>query len=629
VQRATIRSPRSAYRLTYQISTVWPVYQHCHSKHASTTKKISGFPPIGRGRSSCRMALPPPLLLQPGHHQRSSPASSGIYQQHQAGYNTVSVGSIDGFYAKYRRTGDGQSPGAAQQPQMAGYASQKQYQGQTQAHWFGSGAQPTNRHISQPSRQLYGDSPTPASPSCHAHVTPALTRDPSLYAAPIPLTTPSQWASGCSPHGQEWYYHPLAYSQPVQVHQPQQPYTLLTHAKGTYQVQNPAGSTSSGSESIKRSTLVAHEPTPHSATAPLVTSSLSSSAGFESVAAVFPATPQIHPGLTLPFCGDHPTRYPSGPSMRDAVPNSSPANGSISWNGVLLPPPAQPEGPWASSAGVSFNSYHPMNTLQFDQSPAPMLDLGRHLPLSVPPHLTPTEVSPTADDFSCHLRPSLAPVNLVVPCQNLNHEVTGSGSDIATNGEPMSPNRRIGPDRSEKTHSRRESRQYLRPAPYTKRKTRPATFEGNIKRLQQRCKRQGADEGALGYLGKIFATGVSMEALMRPLTDEEVENEEFGVGMGRVYTALLKLTNGGESVALRYTCRLCRSDQTWKHSKDALRHLRRNHFDLADVCPIWYVFSHSLTVTDVNALPGECSNQRFYARGELTRHPCKQIKRNA
>jgi hypothetical protein len=509
------------------------------------------------------MALPPVPPLHPGRHRSSSPASSDIYQQHQAGYNTVSVGSIDGFYAKYRRTGDGQSPGVAQQPHMARYASQKQYQGQAQAHWFGSGARPTNAPISQTPQQLYGDSPTPAGHSCHAYAARALTRNPSLYAAPISLTTSSQRASGCNPQGQEWYYHPPAYSQLVRAHQLQQPCTLLTHATGPYQVQKPTGSTRSGSESIEWSTPMARGPI-HSAT----------------------------------------------------------ADESISWNGVL----AQPEGSWASGAGVSFNSYHPMNTLQCNQSPASMLDLGRHFPLSVPPHLTPTEVSPTSGDHSCHLPPFLAPVDLVDSSQNPNPEVARSGSDIATNGGPMSPNRQIGPDR---TYPRRESRHYQCPPPCTQRKTRPAKYEDNLERLQQRCKRQGADEVALGYLGKIFATGVSMEALMRPLTDEEVENEEFGVGMGRVYTALLKLTTRGEGVALRYSCRLCCGDQTWKHSKDALRHLKRNHFDLADVCPNWYVFSHSLTVTDVNVLPGECSNQRFYTRGELTRHPCKQIKRNA
>ena len=107
--------------------------------------------------------------------------------------------------------------------------------------------------------------------------------------------------------------------------------------------------------------------------------------------------------------------------------------------------------------------------------------------------------------------------------------------------------------------------------------------------LQQRCRRQGAGEDVIGFIAKIFPRGVNLEALTRQLTDSEVEALEIGVGAGKAYTAFLAPTNEEEGEAPGYVCRLCHSDQAWKHSKDVLRHLRRDHFGLADVCKKWCV----------------------------------------
>ena len=117
------------------------------------------------------------------------------------------------------------------------------------------------------------------------------------------------------------------------------------------------------------------------------------------------------------------------------------------------------------------------------------------------------------------------------------------------------------------------------------RKAGPVTYEGDLMRLQERCRQQGADEVAIVLLGKIFASEVSVERLTRSLTRAEVEAAEFGNAIGRVYTALLECSKEG-----RYVCRLCHSEQTWKVPKDVLRHLRRDHFGLDDVCNQWYVF---------------------------------------
>jgi hypothetical protein len=141
-------------------------------------------------------------------------------------------------------------------------------------------------------------------------------------------------------------------------------------------------------------------------------------------------------------------------------------------------------------------------------------------------------------------------------------------------GGPTSSNQQFGPSRSDRTNGRQVLKPYERPTPAAH-KTQPVTYEGNLLRLQQQYRRQGADDGAIELLGKLFANEVSLEALTRQLTDEEAERTEFEVETGSVYIALLKSTNEEEEgVEPRYVCRLCHSEQTWKHHKDVLRHLR-------------------------------------------------------
>ena len=210
-------------------------------------------------------------------------------------------------------------------------------------------------------------------------------------------------------------------------------------------------------------------------------------------------------------------------------------------------------------------------------------------PYTSPTSAAPTEVFSLAGYPSSHFLPQ---ANLISSGETPSSGVGSSSRDViigSGSGEPNSLNSQIRPNRHEKTYDRLVSKPYQRPTTSTARKARPTTYEGNLVRLQERCRRQGADEAALVLLGKIFPNGVSLEALTRPLTDAEVETREFGIDTGRVYNSFLGSTNGGEIP--RYTCRLCHRDQDWKHSKDALRHLRRDHFGLADTCKNWYVLT--------------------------------------
>ena len=153
-------------------------------------------------------------------------------------------------------------------------------------------------------------------------------------------------------------------------------------------------------------------------------------------------------------------------------------------------------------------------------------------------------------------------------------------------------------------------RSSYRPIASPTRKTRAVGYTDNVIWLQERCREQGADEGAIEILGRIFVNGINLESVMRPLTDAEVENEEFGIGTGKVYTAFLEPTNK-EGAPPRWICRLCHSAQTWKHSKDVVRHLRRDHFGLADICEQWYVLTHSLTSEGTNVFPGDAATRSF------------------
>ena len=397
-------------------------------------------------------------------------------------------------YPKGGGADDGQSPsglGVAQQQQkVAGYLAQ-QYQIPAQAHWYGSGAQPTNAPIPQPPQPPYGYSSTSAGPSYsqHAHPTHAPTRNPSMYASPV-STAPSQWTSN-NTQGQEQYCYSgaAAYSQPTQASQ-QPPYTSPTHATGTYQVHTLAGPSSDGSGPIARPTTIAR------------TFSL-------------------------------------------------------------------------------------------------------------------------ADDPSSHVPPYLAQANLTASNETLNSGAAPGGSNASvggactcTMGGPTSLNQQTGPTRSNGNKRRLVPKPYQRPTPAA-RKTRPVTYEGNLIRLQQRCKRQGADEWAIGLLGKVFTNEVSLKALTRPLTDAEVETNEFGVETGRVYIAFLETVNEEEGAGAYYICRLCHSEQIWRHHKDALRHLRRNHFGLADVCDQWYVSGRSLTlfILIINILPGDLATRSAIPQG--------------
>jgi hypothetical protein len=115
-----------------------------------------------------------------------------------------------------------------------------------------------------------------------------------------------------------------------------------------------------------------------------------------------------------------------------------------------------------------------------------------------------------------------------------------------------------------------------------------ATFEPDVKNLQTRCRVAGVDEQAILLIKRVFVDEVKLSSLTRKLSSKELASHQFGSESGQVYVCFLRAERDA-----RYTCKLCprNADMSWKHRRDVLRHLRREHFGLADKCNHWCVSS--------------------------------------
>lgn len=500
---------------------------------------------------------------------------------------------MDGCQAEPSRGANGKIPNgldaAQQQRMMAGYLTQQQHQGQAQARLYGYGSQQTNTPIYQLPQTSYGHpsfsvAPSPTHAHPHAHVPTS-----SMYATSL-STVETQWIrDGCTQSQEQCHFMGSAvHPQSAQAYQ-LKPYTLDTYMTGT-QVHTLAAPFNGGPGSIpQHAPPMAPGNTPTITNELLVTRSSSSSVGPRGVIAgrlepVSASASQVLPDSDPLFYEGNPIRCPPGPTATDDGPNSfrSISSGDLTQT--------ETGDSCAGDQVPSLNLCHPIKLSDtipyYSQSSASMLTPASYVLPSVPPRPTPAEVISPVDNPPSHDPPWIIQANMVADqIANSGAERSGSDSDKSS-----SLSLKIRPNRRDRTYSRRESKPYHCTTPSTARKNRPIMYEGNLERLQQRCKKQGADDGAIGLLGKIFANGVSLEALILRLMDAGVETEEFEIRMGKAYTAFLESTN--ELGAFRYICRLCHSDQTWKHSKDVLRHLKRDHFGFADICSKWYVFSH-------------------------------------
>jgi hypothetical protein len=119
---------------------------------------------------------------------------------------------------------------------------------------------------------------------------------------------------------------------------------------------------------------------------------------------------------------------------------------------------------------------------------------------------------------------------------------------------------------------------------YRKQPRPAATFDGDVIQVQARCTARGGDPAAVALLPNIFVDGISQKALTRQMTEDEACECHNGQS-GQVYRTLLRMDEDN-----RYRCRLCAigtDERGWKHARDALRHLKRDHFGLGERCGEW------------------------------------------
>ena len=117
-------------------------------------------------------------------------------------------------------------------------------------------------------------------------------------------------------------------------------------------------------------------------------------------------------------------------------------------------------------------------------------------------------------------------------------------------------------------------------------KNTAAEYESDPEELRKRCQRRGGKDFAVAWLSEIFVDGVTVDALRRSLTMLEVDamiSRLPGFKPVQGYDGFL------ERVNKRFECGLCPDEKRmhWKNKKDAVPHLRKFHFGLADRCIDW------------------------------------------
>jgi len=124
---------------------------------------------------------------------------------------------------------------------------------------------------------------------------------------------------------------------------------------------------------------------------------------------------------------------------------------------------------------------------------------------------------------------------------------------------------------------------------YRKTRRPPAAYSPDVRIVAEGCRADGGEEQAIALLPRIFSVGVSEKALTRKMTREEARKHRSPT-FTQVYRVLLRSDSAG-----RFHCRLCAigaNEGGWKNAKDVLRHLKRDHFGLVNVCPKWLVQVH-------------------------------------
>jgi hypothetical protein len=137
----------------------------------------------------------------------------------------------------------------------------------------------------------------------------------------------------------------------------------------------------------------------------------------------------------------------------------------------------------------------------------------------------------------------------------------------------------------------RAAPQYHANIVYRKTSRPPVIYSDDIQVVTERCRINGGEEDAIALLADIFSTQISEGALTRKMTREEAHTH-LGSASTQVYRMILRGDGAG-----RFHCRLCAvgaNEGGWKRPRDALRHLKRDHFGLGEACMLWLVHNQCI-----------------------------------
>jgi hypothetical protein len=113
-----------------------------------------------------------------------------------------------------------------------------------------------------------------------------------------------------------------------------------------------------------------------------------------------------------------------------------------------------------------------------------------------------------------------------------------------------------------------------------------AKYESNTAKLAAAHAHRGGTSAAVAWIHKAFKDGVTLPALVRFLTPEELDDMGFMGGFmpAQAYDGFL------EKIGDRFECGLCAEDSraNWKHKKDSIRHFRKFHLGLGKSCTKWW-----------------------------------------
>ena len=200
------------------------------------------------------------------------------------------------------------------------------------------------------------------------------------------------------------------------------------------------------------------------------------------------------------------------------------------------------------------------------------------------------ETTPSLDRNE-HTSTARAPIEGKIRTSHRNRGVShtpaslpSSSSHPPTLPTPVSP-RAVGPIRTVRPNHR-TSHRYERSVFHRPGKNAAAEHEPDPKKLRKRCRQRGGKDFAVTWLSEIFVDGVTVDALLRPLTVLEVDAMTLrlpGFEPTRGYDGFLERRDD------RFLCGLCPDEERtrWRSKRHSVPHLRKFHFGLMDRCIDW------------------------------------------